>query len=99
MRDFAHPDIGGIIQGSLGDAWPIMRSRLRVYIVLAIIAGIAGIIDPFVPLPNDSAIPWRLELVLQPPNILGAIAAFFSVPAVIRTVRPDFRMTFGRVLG
>ena len=41
----------------------------------------------------------RLELFVQPPNILGAIAMFFVLPAVARTVRPEFAMTVGRVFG
>jgi len=96
----AQPDIAGTLQGAIRDSWPIMRSRSTVWIVFAVIAALAGIVIPFVPV-SDAATGqgMRMQLGIQPPNLLGGIAAFFVIPAVLRTVRPDFRMTFGRVLG
>jgi hypothetical protein len=77
-----------------------MRTRTRVYAALAVLAAVCGIFVLFARaignLPVNAV---RLELFVQPPNILGAIAMFFVLPAVARTVRPEFVMTVGRVFG
>jgi hypothetical protein len=100
MQTSTHPSIGGIIDRAFRDALPLMRTRARVYAFLAVIAAVCGLFVPFAQaignLPVDAV---RLELLVQPPNILGAIAMFFVTPAVARTVRPAFVMTVGRVFG
>jgi hypothetical protein len=100
MHTPAHPSIRAIIDSAFRDALPLMRTRTRVYAGLAVIAAVCGIFVPFAHavgyLPVDAV---RLELFVQPPNILGAIAMFFVMPAVARTVRPEFVMTVGRVFG
>ena len=100
MQTPTHPSIGGTIDRAFRDALPLMRTRTRVYAVLAVLAAVCGISVPFAQavgnLPVDAV---RLELFLQPTNILGAIAMFFVLPAVARTVRPEFVMTVGRVFG
>jgi hypothetical protein len=100
MHTPAHPSIGGIIDRAFRDALPLMRARMRVYAVLAILAAVCGTFVPFAQgIGNFPVEAVRLELLVQPPNILGAIAMFFVLPAVARTVRPDFVMTVGRVFG
>jgi hypothetical protein len=95
----AQPDMVGIIQGAFADAWPIMRSRISVYGLLAAIAALAGLSVPFVHLADPNAQEqWQVQMAVQPANILGAIAIFFAVPAALRTVRPEFEMTFIRIL-
>jgi hypothetical protein len=89
-----------IVQRAFADAWPIMRSRISVYAVLAAIAALAGLSVPFVHLADPNAQEqWQVQMAVQPANILGAIATFFAVPAVVRTARPEFWLTFGRILG
>jgi hypothetical protein len=100
METSTYPSIGGIIDRAFRDALPLMRTRTRVYTVLAVLGAVCGIFVPFAQavgnLPVDAV---RLELFVQPPNILGAVAMFFVMPAVARTVRPEFVMTVGRVFG
>ncbi len=100
MQTSTHPSIGATIDRAFRDALPLMRTRTRVYAGLAVLAGVCGIFVPFAQaVGNLSVDVVRLELFVQPPNILGAIAMFFVMPAVARTVRPEFVMTVGRVFG
>jgi hypothetical protein len=94
------PDIVQIVRGAFADAWPIMRSRIFVYGVLATVSALAGLSVPFVHLADGNAQEqWQVQMAVQPANVLGAVAVFFALPAVLRTVRPEFRMTFIRILG
>ena len=90
----------GIVQGAFVGAWPIMRSRISVYGVLAAIGALAGLSVPFVHLADPNAQEqWQVQMAVQPANLLGAIATFFAIPAIVRTARPEFRLTFMRILG
>ena len=94
------PDIFATIQGAFRDAWPLMRSRMTVYWVLAAIcAALVLIALAFGRLADPSAQEAvRIQTALQPANLCATIAAFFAVPVVVRTVRPEFAMTFVRIL-
>lgn len=86
-----------IVEGAFRDSLPLLRSRLTVYGILAILCAIGGVVVPFVhgtdKMPTELL---RLQIAVQSPNLCGAIAIFFIFPAVVRTVRPEFRMTVGR---
>jgi hypothetical protein len=100
MQTSPQPSIGEIIDRAFRDALPVMRSRTPVYGVLAAIAALGGLFLPFAHAMGSTPVEGtRLQLALQPPNVLGAIAIFFVIPTVARTVRPEFRMTVGRVFG
>jgi hypothetical protein len=100
MQASTHPSIGGIIDRAFRDALPLMRTRMCVYAVLAILAAVSGMFVPFAQAVGNLPVgAVRLELLVQPPNILGAIAMFFVTSAVARTVRPEFAMTVGRIFG
>lgn len=95
------PDIWGIIAGAFRDAWPLMRKRMPVYYVLAALcallslgatAWVRSVADPSV----QTSL--RIEAAFQPANLCAAIAAFFALAAAVRTVRPEFKMTFLTVL-
>ncbi|MFY9718536.1 MAG: hypothetical protein WAK16_02725 [Candidatus Cybelea sp.] len=96
----AAPDLFRLIEGAFRDAWPLMKSRMKVYWILAGICAIASlpaILAYFTPNAQDA---WqiRIQMAIQPADALGAIAVFFVMPAVARTVRPEFAMTFGLIL-
>lgn len=78
-----------------------MRGRIEVYIVLAMLATgafLAG--NYFANVAGPGAAPGiRLNALVQPIDLTVIVATFFIFPAAARTVRPEFRMTFGRVLG
>ncbi|MGC1380497.1 MAG: hypothetical protein WA814_05685 [Candidatus Baltobacteraceae bacterium] len=95
----AQPDIFALIQGAVNDAWSVMRSRMSVYAILAAVCAVAGLAVPLAHLagPDNEPI-YRAQLAIQPANICAAIAIFFAIPAVARTVQPEFRMTFIRLL-
>lgn len=97
----APPDLFRVVQGAFKDAWLLMRSRMNVYWVLAVICAVASMAVPLAHLTFDpqKALAIRIELAVQPANLLGAIAIFFVLPAVARTVQPEFVMTLGRILG
>jgi len=101
--------MGQIIQSAFSEALPLIRSRIGVYVVMAILCAIAGLTLPFIPAsvvaPADaqnaagSQVPLRLFVALYASEILGALSIFFILPAAIRTVRPGFKMTLGRLVG
>jgi hypothetical protein len=98
----AKPDIfSSVLTSTLRDAWPLMRSRIELYIVLAMLstaAFLAG--NYFAYLGGPEGAPGiRLNALVQPLDISVIVATFFIFPAAARTVRPEFRMTAGRVLG
>ncbi len=95
-----------VIQSAFNDALPLMRSRQRLWIIFAVIAAIGGLILPFLPdysqtvisptTGNAQTLPGaRFQMAFQLPNVLGAIAAFFIVGSVLRTVRPGWHWTVG----
>jgi hypothetical protein len=94
------PDIFGVIQGAFRDAWPLMRSRMTVYWVLALICGALVLVALALGRLADSSVQEsvRIETAIQPANLCGVIAAFFAIPAIVRTVQPEFKMTFIRIL-
>jgi hypothetical protein len=95
------PDGFRTIEGAFKDAWPLMQSRMTVYLILAGVCALVSLAAPLDFLVRDLRQAWqiRIEAVAQPANALGALALFFVIPAVARTVRPEFVMTFGRILG
>jgi hypothetical protein len=93
------PDIFAILEGAVKGAWPLMRSRMSVYGILAAITAVAGLAVPLASMAgseNETAL--RIQLAVQPVSICGGIAVFFALAAAARTVRPEFRMTFINVL-
>jgi len=96
-----------VISSAFNDALPLLRSRIRVYGVLAALCAVGGILLLFVNVPppdpaNPNAPPawlYRYDLAANIPNVFGFIAFFFALPAVVRTERPDFRMTAGWFFG
>jgi hypothetical protein len=97
----APPDLFRVIEGAFKDAWPLMRSRMNVYWILAVICAVASVAVPLTHLTYDprQVFTLRADMAIQPANLLGAIAVFFALPAVARTARPEFVMTLGRILG
>ncbi len=96
--------MGEIIGGAFNDAFPLMRSRIGVYTVMLALCALVGLALPLTPnvIPESMAAnmpPARLMMALYAPILVGAIAVFFILPAVIRTARPEFRMTLGRIFG
>lgn len=78
-----------------------MQSRMKTYWILAGICALASLAVPLAYLSHDAQQAWqiRIQWAIQPANALGAIAMFFAIPAAARTVRPEFDMSFGRILG
>jgi hypothetical protein len=97
----ARPDIFRTIEGAFKDAWPLMQTRMNVYWILAVICALASVAVPLAYLSHNpqQALQIRIEWAIQPANALGALAIFFVLPAAARTVRSEFAMTFGRILG
>jgi hypothetical protein len=94
------PDILGVIRGAFRDAWPLMRSRMNVYWVLAVICGALVLVALALGRFADPSVqePVRIQTAIQPADLCAVIGAFFAIPAIVRTIRPDFEMTFIRVL-
>lgn len=97
-------NIPEMIQSAFSDALPLMRSRQRLWLIFAAIAGLGGLLLPFLPATMTSVsatgasveVPgWRLQMAAQLPNVLGAISSFFVVGSVLRTVRPGWHWTVG----
>lgn len=92
------PSPGAIISGVLSDTLPLMRSRQTVYLILAAIAAVCALALLHT-LPSPRAVnSQRADIAFQTVNLLGVIALFFTIPNIIRTLRPDFRMTFGKIV-
>jgi hypothetical protein len=96
----AAPDIFRLIEGAFRDAWPLMKSRMKVYWILAGICALASLPAMLAYFTPNAQAAWqiRIQAAIQPAEALGSIAIFFVIPAVTRTVRPEFAMTFGRIL-
>jgi hypothetical protein len=95
-------NIPEIIQGAFNDALPLMRSRQRLWLIFAAIAGLGGLLLPFLPATMTSISPTgatmeipgaRLQMAAQWPNVLGAISSFFVLGSVLRTFQPSWRWT------
>lgn len=64
----AQPDMVKIVQGAFVDAWPIVRSRIFVYGLLAGIGALAGLAVPFVHLADANAQEqWQFKWRFSPP--------------------------------
>jgi hypothetical protein len=95
-----------LIQGAFRDAVPLLKSRRTLYIVMAALCAIAGILLLLLPASETVAagnssttqMP-RLQFAFDVPDVLGGLAVFFIYPSVVRSVRPEFRMTVGRFFG
>ncbi|MBC5810691.1 MAG: hypothetical protein GIW95_07560 [Candidatus Eremiobacteraeota bacterium] len=97
--------MGEIISSAFKDALPLLRSRQRVYVVMAILCAIGGLLLPF--LPSVPATTTSVSGVttgttmsgasfgFSIPEMFGALAAFWIFPAVVRTANPSFRMSVG----
>ncbi len=87
-------DILAVLESALRDAGPLMRSR-KVYLTLAVLCALlvgaalalANALDP------TSQVQLRENAFSSAIGICMGVAAFFVMPAVARTVRPDFRLT------
>jgi len=95
------PDIFGVIQGAVEDAWPLMRSRMTVYWILAAVCALVVLATLWYlnTLDASTQMGARIEAAIQPVDLCGAIASFFIIPAAARTVRPEFKLTFLLILG
>jgi hypothetical protein len=93
------PDILGTVEGALRDAWPLMRSR-KVYLTLAVLCAVLVGVMIAITSAADATQQQQLRVATLdvPLSICIGIAAFFVMPAVARTARPEFKLTFGRVL-
>lgn len=87
-------DILAVIESALRDAGPLMRSR-KVYLTLAVLCAL--LVGAALALANALDPPSQLQLrenaFSSAIGICMGIAAFFVMPAVARTVRPEFRLT------
>jgi hypothetical protein len=101
--------MGQIISSSFADAWPLLVKYKTVYVILAILAALEGLlfaIDPSVYTTGPAS-----QLASAPPAIAqvivgaygigaaGGIAVWFVLAEVVRTIDPAFRMTVGRFFG
>ena len=96
------PDIFATIQGAFRDAGALMRTRMNVYWILAAVCALAVLLTlRWAGSVTDVATEQQLRIQgpLQSINLCSAIAWFFILPAAIRTVRPEFKLTFMLVLG
>jgi hypothetical protein len=104
--------MGEIISGSFSGAFPLLRARPIPYIVLIVLGALVGLGMPalaawFATLPptpgqtGGSLTPAQVAplLALYPALFLGSIAQYFIIPAAMRTVKPEFGMTIGRLFG
>jgi len=102
-----------IVSSAFRDALPLLRSRIAVYGTLAGLCALVGLFLPLLNGFNPAqpaalmepgvialqAASERIDVALNVVNILGFIALFFVLPAIARTVQPDFKMTAGKVFG
>jgi len=93
--------LGQIIQSALSEAFPLLMSRKIVYLVMAVVPLLAGFylisLPPAVTINGGPQVyDPRLSTAIQSVFSWGGIAYWFVLPAVIRTVDPNFRMTAGR---
>jgi hypothetical protein len=77
-----------------------MRSRINVYAILAILSAITVVATLILARSSDAAtlMQVRIQSAIQPVNAFGTVAAFFVIPAIVRTISPEFKMTLGRIL-
>ncbi|HEY2553922.1 MAG TPA: hypothetical protein VGI15_01625, partial [Candidatus Cybelea sp.] len=94
------PDIMGVIGSAFRGAWPLMERRMFVYWILAALTALGVVfgmwLGEFSGPSDQQAV--HLEIAVQPVAAFAAIAIFFILPEVIRSVRPAFKMTFILVL-
>jgi|GEM_PF-3595512 len=95
--------MGQIIQSAFADAWPLFTSRKIVYLILMVIAALCWVLalnlPPAVSGPYGAMTDPRLGFALDVVSVLGGLAAWFAIPAAVRTIQPSFAMTVGRVFG
>jgi len=100
------PDIGAAVGSAFRDAVPLMRSRRTALAVYAALCALAGLGVPFAhgmgvsPSGQNLDLQARIQIAIQTPNVLGAVAALFVViPSVARSGDPAFRMSAGKFFG
>ena len=95
--------MGQIIGSAFSDAWPLFMSRKIVYVVLMLIAAVCWIfalnLPPAVTINYGPTMDPRVSVAIDVASGLGGLAAWFVLPAVVRTIDPSFRMTIGRFFG
>jgi hypothetical protein len=102
-----------IVSSAFRDALPLLRSRIGVYGTLAGLCALVGLFLPLLNGFNPAqpaalmepgvvvlqAASERVDVAFNVVNVLGLVALFFALPAIARTVQPDFKMTAGKVFG
>lgn len=93
------PDVLHVIESALRDAGVLLRAR-KVYLTLAVLCAV--LVAVMIAVANAAGPSIQNQLRAQafadPVNLCAGIAAFFVMPAVARTVRPEFKLTFAGVL-
>lgn len=89
------------------EGWAVMRERLGVYVCLGALCALAGAFGASglleaarAPQPQSAAVFAALWAVpgLRAALLCTALALFFILPSALRRLRPEFRMTPGRVV-
>lgn len=107
MRDY-RPDYSSVFSGSAHDAWTLLVARknlvLTMLIGLAVVTAIAGLAGGWnfgfnVEGAKAGTFPPSAYLADAAYYLAVMVLAFFALADSVRTVRPDFTLTFGGVLG
>ena len=89
-----------IVSAAFRDAITLIRSRIMVYGVFAGLCVLGGFWLPLIHgVGEQPALSLRLSAAIDMVSLLGGIASFFIFADAARTVRPEFKMTFLKVLG
>ncbi len=92
VRPPLNVNVKAIYASSIGDAWPLLLSRQKIYLTLAAI----GVMLTLSGLLGSSALwPQAFDAFW---NILDVIGICFIIPSIVRTANPAFVMTPGRLI-
>ncbi len=92
---------GDSLGAALRDTWPALRTWLGWAIAIVLVCSSGLIAVAFLNPPTDNVAPntaWEGEAGAAL-SLAFIVAAFFAIASAVRTVRPEFRMTFGRFFG